>query len=235
MLVKEKGTFIKGLLLFVSFFIVLALMFMPLFDGKNALETADNLYNAISKGSTYYIPGVMKKAETYKGTSISVALKMKDAKCAEFGAMILGKANAKVAASGTQLAVEGDLGAILLAALKDSDDLFNNKEDAVKQRYGAPGRRALHTWWTLLSETDKDLKRQKKFKEAKFVNEVITRGVEAGYNYFGIIPESAKSKALFLVFSLAFYVVYTLWWGVSVLLLFEGFGLQLKAGAKKEV
>jgi hypothetical protein len=30
-------------------------------------------------------------------------------------------------------------------------------------------------------------------------------------------------------------VIYTLWWGVAILYLFEGIGLQMKAGKKKEV
>ncbi len=38
-----------------------------------------------------------------------------------------------------------------------------------------------------------------------------------------------------LTFSLVFYVIYTLWFGIAVLFLFEGFGLEMKKGARKEV
>ncbi len=60
MLVKNSKAFIKGLLLMVTFLIVLVLMFMPLFGGGdqprgNALEAADKLFNSIAKGSTNYI------------------------------------------------------------------------------------------------------------------------------------------------------------------------------------
>jgi hypothetical protein len=59
--------------------------------------------------------------------------------------------------------------------------------------------------------------------------------VEVGYNYYGIAPESAKSKAGILAFALVFYVIYTLWFGYAILMLFEGFGLEMKKGAKKEM
>jgi hypothetical protein len=82
---------------------------------------------------------------------------------------------------------------------------------------------------------DKDLKKQAKFKEAAFLGDVVKKGVEVGYNFYKIEPESASSKIGILSFSLIFYVVYTLWWGIAILFLFEGVGLQMKAGAKKEV
>ncbi|MBM3299773.1 MAG: hypothetical protein FJY85_07445, partial [Deltaproteobacteria bacterium] len=71
--------------------------------------------------------------------------------------------------------------------------------------------------------------------ESAFVQEVIKKGVEPGYNYFGVVSEHASSKVGILTFSLVFYVVYTLWWGIAVLWLCEGVGLQMKAGVKKEV
>ncbi len=60
-MIRNKGAFIKGLLLSVTFFIVLFGMFLPLFDGENALKAADRLFNSISKGSTDYIPDLTKR------------------------------------------------------------------------------------------------------------------------------------------------------------------------------
>jgi len=59
--------------------------------------------------------------------------------------------------------------------------------------------------------------------------------VEVGYNFFKIEPQTARTKAGILTFSLVFYVIYTLWFGIGVLLVFEGFGLEMKKGARKEV
>jgi hypothetical protein len=64
---------------------------------------------------------------------------------------------------------------------------------------------------------------------------VVKKGVEVGYNFFGIQPQTASQEAVWLSLSLVFYVIYTLWWGIAILLIFHGVGLEMKAGAKKEV
>lgn len=235
MLIKEKAAFVKGVILFVSFFVVLLLMFSPLFDGRNALEAADELFNSMSKGSTYYIPDLIKKNESYKGASVNVSIKLKDTQIASNASKLLTTTGATVKEEGIQLSVSGDLGRILEAALKDSDGMFNNRDAEVTAKYGLPGREALFVWWNVLTQTDRDLTRQKRFKEAKWVSEVVQKGVETGYNFFGIVPQTVGSRAGILTFSLIFYVIYTLWWGVAIMYLFEGLGLELKAGAKKEV
>jgi hypothetical protein len=73
------------------------------------------------------------------------------------------------------------------------------------------------------------------FAEASFLADVVKKGVEVGYNFYGIEPQQASAKAGILSFSLVFYVIYTLWWGYGILFLFEGVGMQMKKGAKKEV
>ncbi|AFM23885.1 hypothetical protein [Desulfomonile tiedjei] len=234
-MIKHKGAFIKGLLLAVTFFIVLAVMFMPLFDGKNALEAADNLFNSISKGSTDYIPDLVKKNQAFMGNQVDLNLKLKDAAMAQNAQKLLASADAKATQEATQVALSGDLGKILGSILNDSQAMFHNKDADLEKKYGIPGKQALLVWWNVLKEMDKDLKRKNKFKEAAFVDTVIKRGVEVAYNFFQIAPQTAASRMGILVFSLIFYVVYTLWWGIAVMYLFDGFGLEMKAGAKKEM
>ena len=79
------------------------------------------------------------------------------------------------------------------------------------------------------------MKKQKKFKAAAFLGEAVARGVEVGYNFYGIEPEKASKEAGILSFSLFFYIFYTMWWGYAIYFLFEGMGLEMKSGAKKEV
>ncbi|MFH0822754.1 MAG: hypothetical protein V2B18_08370, partial [Pseudomonadota bacterium] len=180
-------------------------------------------------------PDVTKKNDASESKKISVTVEMKKPELAAQASALLTKAGAKVAPDGaTKLKVEGDLKAILKSCLEDAENLFQNRDDAVKARYGFPGRDALYCWWGLLNDLGKDLTRQKEFKAAKTASDVTKKAVEPAYNYVGIVPEPASSRAGILVFSLVFYVIYTLWFGVSVLFLFEGIGLQLTAGRKKE-
>jgi len=236
MLIKDKATFIKGVLLLITFFIVLAFMlFSSFFGGENALKASDRLFNSIAKGSTNYFPGLLKKNGPFSGKDFEVVVKLKDDDMTTKASKVLTMNGAQVAPKDRELSVKGDMGKILEAALKDSQAMFNNRDSELTSKYGLGGQEALYLWWSYFKQMDKDLKRQKKFQEAKFVEEVTKKGVEVGYNFFKIDPQTAAAKAGILTFSLVFYVIYTLWFGIGVLFIFEGFGLEMKKGSRKEV
>lgn len=235
MVVVNKREFRIGLIMAVCFFVVLFLMFSPLFGGKNAFEAADDFFNAIAKGSTYYMADLAKDAEKRKGKVVEVTLKLTEPKTASLAAVVLKDAGALVEETGPQLRAAGDLAKITLAAIRDSEAMFQNRGQEVAARYNLPEKEALYLWWTLFREMEKDLKRQKKFEEAAWLSTVSKKGLEVGYNFYGIKAKSASATAGRLAFSLLFYVVYTLWWGYAVLFLCEGLGLQMKPGGKKEV
>lgn len=258
MVVTHKSEFIKGLFLAVTFFVVLAIMFSPYFGqdragkGMNALEASDQLFNSISKGSTNYFPALAKKAQTVQDKTYDVTLKMKDADIAGKAAKILTAAKAQVKEDGAQLKASGKVGDLLSAALADSEVLFKNQTEELGKKYGiagtgytrsahdgvregTPGEVVVFTWSSLLGNMDKALKEQKNFAEAAVISEIVKKGTDVAYNFFGIEAQTIGTKIGVVTFSLIFYVVYTLWWGIAILFLFEGVGLQMKAGAKKEV
>ena len=210
-------------------------MFMPYFGGENAFHAADRLFNTISKGSSYYIPGLVEKTKAWDGTAVDITVSVTPEKLRDNVAKVLATNGVMVAPDGNGLKVQGDLGALLRAALRDSDSMYRNRGQEVSERYGIPEKEALFAWWSALKAADKALKEQKRFKESKEIDEVIARGVEVGYNYYGIAPEKASSRAGILAFALVFYVVYTMWWGFALMYLCEGLGLEMKKGAKKEV
>ena len=74
---------------------------------------------------------------------------------------------------------------------------------------------------------EKALKKQKKFPEAEIVALLSQKAVEPAYNYYLVEPQRITDKFGIVVFSLAFYVVYTLWYGFAIMYLFEGWGLRL--------
>ena len=76
-MIANKKSFILGVVLSVSFTFVLAIMFMPVFGGENALEAADTLYNSISKGSVnHYIVEAREESTKFNGSSVAVDLAM---------------------------------------------------------------------------------------------------------------------------------------------------------------
>jgi hypothetical protein len=216
-----------GFGLIIGFVIVLILFFLPLYNGKNGLDYLDNLYNCISKGSAYYIPKVKKDVRSFNGNQVSVTLKMADKKQAEQTASLFKSAGAETSLSESTLTVKGDLGRILFAALDDADAMYKNDGKQVSGKYGYEERRVLYNWWKAFQEMDRDLGKQKKFKEGKALNLVQQKALEASYNYYQIEPQSISDRWGTVIFSLFFYVVYTLWYGFAILFMFEGWGLQL--------
>ena len=126
-------------------------------------------------------------------------------------------------------------GTIHPLTLEDADAMFHNREDEVAAKYGLPGKAVLSTWWNLFKEAGSDLTRQKRFDEVAFLEEANKKAIEVGYNFYQIDPMHASSNAGILTLALIFYVLYTLWWGFAIFYIFEGVGMKMKAGAKKEI
>jgi len=226
MIAKVKQ-FYTGLGLMIGFLIVLVLFFLPFYEGKNALDHLDNLYNSISKGSAYYIPKVKEETAGFNGNVVNVTLAASSPKQAEQMALLFkaGGADAKVKES--QLQITGDLGKIFENVLSDADLMYRNEGKKVAEKYGYEERLVLFNWWKAMQEMDKDLGKQKRFKEGKAATLVQKKAIEASYNYYKIEPQQIGERWGTVVFSLIFYVIYTLWYGFSILFMFEGWGLKL--------
>ncbi|MDL1982873.1 MAG: hypothetical protein LWX54_01555 [Deltaproteobacteria bacterium] len=227
-MIAHKKEFYGGFGLLVGFFVVLFIIFSPVFNGQNGMEYLDSLYNSISKGSANYIPKVKKETDTLKGNTVNMAMKMADEKQAQQTALLFTNAGATAEVSGAQLNVSGDLGNMLANCIEDSKNMYNNDGATVSNKYGYNERQVLYNWHTALKAADKDLKKQKLFKEAKVVASVIKKVVETSYNYYTIEPQKITDKMGIVIFSLVFYVGYTLWYGFAILFMFEGWGLRLE-------
>ncbi len=232
---RDNKALLKGTGMAVVFLAVLFVMFSPVFRGQNAFEAADSFFNSMAKGSTYYVPDLLKDAEGHKGKPFESSVRLKDGEGAAKVGRLLSAAGAKVEVSGGDVKVSGDLGQVSVAAIQDADAMFQNRGGDVAGKYGFPEREVLYLWWAGFKEIEKDLKRQKRFAEASWLATVSKKGLEVGYNFYGIEAKKVSTAAGVLALSLLFYVLYTLWWGFSILFLFEGLGLEMKPGAKKEL
>ncbi len=226
-MIENKKEFYGGSALLVIFFIILIIMFCPIIKGHDALEYLDSLYNSISKGSAYYIPKIKKESDKFKGNVVSVNLTMADKKQAEQTAGLFKAGDAEVTITGDNLKVSGDLGKILENCLEDADAMYSNDGKKISEKYGYDERQVLFNWWKSFKGMDKDLKNQKKFKEAKIIALVVKKAVESSYNYYKIEPQKIGDRFGVVLFSLVFYVVYTLWYGFAIMFMFEGWGLKL--------
>ena len=225
----KKKQFGIGLFLMVTFAFVMFAIFMPVFDGGNALDYLDNLYNSISKGSAYYIPKVEHQVEDHGSEVVSLNLKMADPGAAQTAEVLFSRAGATTEVEGGNLMVNGDLERIFTTCLEDAESAYHNRREDLIARYGMEARPALYTWWLALGAMEKDLNRQKLFAAAQLTHTVQAKTVECAYNYFGIEAQEIRSRWGTVLFSLVFYVLYTIWYGYGIMYLFEGLGFELAA------
>jgi hypothetical protein len=218
-----------GLFLMVTFAIVMFAIFMPVFDGGNALNYLDNLYNSISKGSAYYIPKIELQVEDHGSEVVSLNLKMVEPGAARTAEVLFSRAGATTAIDGSNLLVNGDLETIFTTCLEDAESAYHNRSEDLVARYGIEARPALHGWWLALGAMEKDLNRQKLFAAAQLTHTVQAKTVECAYNYFGIEAQEIRNRWGTVLFSLVFYVLYTIWYGYAIMYLFEGLGFELAA------
>ena len=134
-------------------------------------------------------------------------------------------------ASGRDLTVSGDYAGILSASLDDADTMYHNDGAALKAKYpnyeNRDDRQILYDWNTMLAGFDKALKEQHAFEQAKVAVNINAKVVETAYNYYKVTPENIKDKMGIVIFSLLFYVFYTMWYGFAILFVFEGWGLKI--------
>ena len=227
-MIAHKKEFYGGVGMMIGFIVVLIIIFMPLFGGQNGLDYLDNLYNTISKGSAYYVPKVKQEVDTFSGNSVDVTMVMAEEERARQAMPLFMKGGALVNVSGKEVKVTGDLAGILNNCVEDSDLMYHNEGEKLSAKYGYEARRVLLNWWVALHHMETDLKHQKKFKEAKVVALVVKKAVELGYNYYEIEPQKIGDKVGIVIFSLVFYVIYTLWYGFAIMFMFEGWGMRLE-------
>lgn len=240
-IIRDKKHFIKGLLLLCSFFVLFYCLLTPVMTGENGkrltgLEYADEIFNELSKGSSYFIPKVREEIKPLLGKNISMTINLKQNSFLPFAKTILEySGDARTSINSDNLTINGELGKILLRATEDSDMLYHNNGEALSKKYnGIAVFDIAETWWMVLKACASELQKQKCFIEAKVVDAVMTRALEPGNNFYGIMPAKMSEHVLLVVALLLFYVIYTLWYGFGIYHLFEGIGLVMGKTGDKE-
>jgi len=225
---KELGI---GIFLLTTFVVVMVMIFMPMpiLDGGNALNYLDNLYNSISKGSANYIPKVEHLVEEHGSEVVTLNIKLDDSRTALVAEPLFVRAGATTAVEGATLMVNGDIETIFGTCLEDAESAYHNRGEDLTARYGTDARTTLHSWWQALGAMEKDLNRQKLFDAAQLTHTVQAKTVECAYNYYGIESQAIKDRWGTVLFSLVFYVLYTIWYGYGIMFVFEGLGFELAA------
>lgn len=232
---QKKKSLVIGIVLLVIFVGVLVVLLTPVFRGETGLVVADDFFNSLAKGSTYYIPDVQEKIGEYEGRSLDVRVEMGSAEVAEKTAKLYTGAGANVEREGSALTISGDLGKVFESVLGDADAMFKDEGDKVYGKYGYDEKEAMYYWHVSFEEIVHEYRTEREFALANFIEEeVIKRGIEPAYNFYGIEGKLVSENAGLLAGSLTFYVVYTLIWGFAILFLFLAYGLSMEEAEDKK-
>lgn len=234
MLIRHKGHFVKGLVMIGSFFAVCIYLLFPMLHDNygnrlTGLQYADSVFNSLAKGSSYFIPEVREEISTVAGEHISVNVSLPAP--LRYGAVrVLKKVGAEAYFDKGRLVYQGDLSVILAAATFVGDSLYKNDTKAVEEAYRMPALHCSKSWWYVLKPAIQDLQRQGRIKEAKVVDTVLRKALEPGNNFYSVEIAKVEEHILLVVAMLAFYIIYTLWYGFGIFQLFEGVGLSMSKG-----
>lgn len=231
-IIRNKKPFLKGAALLASFVVLFYFLLTPVMRGEGGrpltgLEYADEVFNELSKGSSYFIPQVREEIAPLMGSQVTLRVKLQKPALAPLAQSLLARAGASpVKEDGATIAFTGDLGRILGAAADDADLLYHNDGAAVSDNNdGAPAHEVAQAWWYLLKPCIQELQKQQRVADAKVVDQVLARALEPGNNFYGIEPADMSANVLLVCGLLAFYVLYTLWYGFGIYEIFEGLGL----------
>lgn len=233
-MIINSRQFYKGLAMIITFTIIFALMISPVINGKTVIQTADQLFNSLTKGSTYYMPKLAKDAARFQGTVFDVSVSAKSKEEAAKISKVFSMAGADVQAEDARVNISGDLGKLAQAALTDADALFNNQKDTVTNKYGIDGKEVVNCWWTVFNALESKYKLEAKSTEMSFVASLKGKGLEVAYNFDGIQADSVKERSGITTFMLLFYIIYTVWYGFAIMYLMEGLGIVASNGEKAE-
>jgi hypothetical protein len=234
MVIKNKKPFSIGAFFAISFVGVLLLIFSPVFKGQNGLQFADESFNRLAKGSSYFIPKVQDSVAKSAGKPLAASIKVDDKEQVDNTAKLLTMAGAYVVVDGQSLKISGDMGKVLGSAVADADSMYKNDGKAVSGKYGYDEKQAMKNWWFALDKLEKGMKRDKLIAEAKLIGEVNKKAVEPGYNFYKVDSNKVSEHAGMLSGLLMFYVLYTMWWGYAIFFMFEGVGLTMKKSKVKK-
>lgn len=223
---QRKAT-VKGLMMLAVFAVVLFTMFMPIFHGHNAMEFLDNLYNSISKGSADYGASVRSEIQDMEADLFTHRIEMASEEQARQTIQLLNPTGSDNSLEGKNITIKADLKNLLTAAINDSEIMFKNNGEHIKQKYGYNEKRVLYNWWVLFNKLDVNFTKTKSFKSSKYIKLVQNKVIEVSYNYYGIKSQNIKDKYLIVIISLIFYVAYTVWYGFGIMHMFEGWGMKL--------
>ncbi len=226
-LVVDRGKFGLGLAGLAVFTLLLVAGVLPRRDGTALLAQADRFFNQLAKGSIDYLPEARQMTESLGNPAIDLGVRPRDLVDAE-------ELRRVVASSGCQATttadgrtrVVGTMNQLAQAALDDAERMAANDFAGLEQRHQMPAVDVIYCWWTVFDGLTRRYVQENEPREANFTKFVAAKVLEPAFNFRGVEARSIRGEVGPLAGLLGFYLLYTVWYGFAILLVFEGLGIS---------
>jgi hypothetical protein len=225
-LVRNPKKFWVGLVGLAVFFVVLGVWLSPISDGKTGIQLADQVFNEFAKNSANYLADAKSRLPAFGNTTVDFGITPKDAQEGERILSMMRANNLTAVATGDgRVRITGNLGQFASQAVADAELVYYNQASGLQEKYKLDGSQVVSAWWAVFNGLSRRYTQESKAVEADFTKVIATKVLEPAYNFRGIQPRNISDHAPLMVLFLGFYVIYTIWYGFSIMYLFEGLGI----------
>jgi hypothetical protein len=260
-MLSNKNKLQLGLIGIISFMAMLIVWVSPVAPGHlTGLQWTDQFFNGLTKASAYQFPKVFKDSERFIGKTFNLNYRASNENETKMLEKLYTSFGAKVDVQGTNLTISGDLGRVSQGILSYSEDFFNNRRKDMTNVLGFDSKDGLYSIYLSQKALEKSYLRNNQASELQFVREIQERGIEPAYNFDGIVAAGAPKpvegeyalgalrsypsieqspvgikEMIILSGLIIFYLLYTCWYGFSLMYLLEGAGVsKLSKRGRKE-
>ena len=228
-LVVNRGALARGTLGLAAFSLVLGLGMAPVFDGENGLQYADRFFNRLAKDSSNHIGKARAQAVKATGVKVDIGVNPREvADPAKMVKVLTGSGIEAGTADDGRVRVRGDLGVLMGACLDDAEEGYANRIAELGAKHGMEGEEVLYCWWLVFDGLTRRFVQENQGARANTAKFMTAKVLEPVYNFRGIEAAPIRGNVLPASCLLVFYVLYTLWYGFSIMSVFEGVGVSLK-------
>lgn len=247
-LIVDRGKFALGLFGLLVFAAVLTFALSMHVRNQSLLAHADNFFNQLAKQSANVTDKAKKQLQEDKvvnppeEATALLAQQPVDLGLTPAGKVDVDKLHRVIEASGCRASrtadgrtrIRGSFGDLSRTAIADAELAFANRTQDLKAKYDMPADEAVYCWWIVFNGLTKRYTEEARVTEANFSKFMSSKVLEPAYNFHGIEAKDVRRNALPLAGLLAFCLVYTVWYGFSILLLMEGLGIRVAAGKDRK-
>jgi hypothetical protein len=101
---------------------------------------------------------------------------------------------------------------------------FANDDQKLTDKYKIKPEEVTYCWWIIFDGLTRRYVQENSVDTANFMKTMSTKVFEPAYNFRGIQAQNFNDIFVIALILLIFYVLYTLWYGFSIMYIFEGLG-----------